>query len=564
MAHKLQELIAERVASGLKRKSIVSCAKWAEMYRIMGPPFAGPWTFRYHPWLREMHECESEIIVGQKSAQVGYTEFALNLAFYSMDIKGIDVLYVLPAKTPDAADFSASRFNPAIESSPHLTRFFSDVQNIGHKRAGRSNLFIRGSKSRSALKSIPVGLIILDELDEMPKENVTLALERTAGQRKKQNLLLSTPTFNDFGINFFYNLSTQEHFFFNCPKCGKLTEMIFPDCMEITADTLSDPKLQGSYLKCKECKTKLWDKYTYQDKWKIINTGKFVPMFPGRESRGFYVNQLLSSALAGNPVEIAAKYLKGLSNPADEQEFYNSSLGLPHIPEGASITDGQIDECRHVGTTFKNGVNQNRRGIITMGVDVGKWLHVQIDEWKLPNRRYTTDLNIEAVPRCLFYTKVHTFEELDQLMIDWNVVHCVIDKMPEHRKAYEFACRFPGHVHLCFYARGVSGKQIHEMKDKITDILDQHTIHVDRTAWLDLRLGRYKRKGIHLPLDISEEYRQQLKALVRVIERDVDGNPTSRYEHSENAQDHYAHASNYSEIAFPFAVSLGESHNIQI
>ena len=118
----------------------------------------------------------------------------------------------------DAADFSASRFNPAIESSTHLTRFFSDVQNIGHKRAGNSNLFIRGSKSRSALKSIPVGLIILDELDEMPKANVTLALERTAGQRKRQNLKLSTPTFNDFGINFFYNLSTQEHFFFICQE----------------------------------------------------------------------------------------------------------------------------------------------------------------------------------------------------------------------------------------------------------------------------------------------------------------------------------------------------------
>src|SRR5437016_57709 len=562
--HLLQNLIAERVASGFKRKSIVSCAKWAESYRIMGNPFPGPWTFNYHPWLKEMHECDCDNIVGQKSAQMGYTEFALNLAFYSMDIKGIDVLYVLPAKTPDAADFSASRFNPAIESSTHLTRFFSDVQNIGHKRAGNSNLFIRGSKSRSALKSIPVGLIILDELDEMPKANVTLALERTAGQRQRQNLKLSTPTFNDFGINFFYNLSTQEHFFFTCPKCKRFTELLFPECLKVTADTLSDPKLKYSYIRCKDCKRKLWDSESYSHKWKDLKTGRFVAAYPGRESRGFYVNQMLSSAIAGNPAELAGKYIKGLSNPSDEQEFYNSALGLPHIPEGASITDEHLVECRKIGTVFKNGVNINRDGIRTMGVDIGKVLHVQIDEWKLPNRRYTTDLNIEAVPKCLYFTKVHDFKELDVLMAEWKIIHCVVDKHPEHRTAYEFACRFPGHVHLCFYARGVSGKQIHEMKDKVTDVLDAYTIHVDRTAWLDLRLGRYKRKAIHLPLDLSEEYKEQLKAMVRILSPDPDGNPVARYDKSENSMDHYGHASTYSEIAFPFAVSLGESHSIQI
>lgn len=70
--HQLQSLIAERVASGLKRKSIVDCAKWAETYRIMGNPFPGRWTFNYHPWLKEMHLCDSQEIVGQKSAQMGF------------------------------------------------------------------------------------------------------------------------------------------------------------------------------------------------------------------------------------------------------------------------------------------------------------------------------------------------------------------------------------------------------------------------------------------------------------------------------------------------------------
>jgi len=122
----------------------------------MGQPFPGPWSFKYHPWAKGMHDCTAEIMVGQKGAQLCYTEVGLNKSYYNIDVLGNSVLYVLPASTPDAADFSTSRFDPALELSPHLASLFSDVKNIGHKRAGSANLFIRGSRSRNQLKSIPV------------------------------------------------------------------------------------------------------------------------------------------------------------------------------------------------------------------------------------------------------------------------------------------------------------------------------------------------------------------------------------------------------------------------
>ena len=152
----------------------------------MGQPFPGPWSFKYHPWIEEMHDAEEEMIVGQKGAQLAFTECVLNKAFFNIDVKGVSVLYVLPANTPDASDFSKARFDPALELSPHLSKLFSHVKNIGHKRAGSANLYIRGSRSRSQLKSIPVGFIILDEVDEMQQANVPLAFERAAGQRTKQ------------------------------------------------------------------------------------------------------------------------------------------------------------------------------------------------------------------------------------------------------------------------------------------------------------------------------------------------------------------------------------------
>ena len=219
--HQLMALLLNNVSSGLRRHSVTTCSQWAEMYRIMGPPFAGKWSFKYHPWLRAIHDDNADIVVCRKGAQLGVTETALNKTFYTIDIKGVSVLYVLPAATPDAADFSSARFDPALELSPHLASLFSDVKNIGHKRAGSANLYIRGSRSRSQLKSVPVGLTILDEVDEMIQDHIPLVFERMAGQMQQQALLISTPTIANYGIDAYYESSTQQLYYFRCPHCTR-------------------------------------------------------------------------------------------------------------------------------------------------------------------------------------------------------------------------------------------------------------------------------------------------------------------------------------------------------
>jgi hypothetical protein len=149
-------------------------------------------------------------------------------------------------------------------------------------------------------------------------------------------------------------------------------------------------------------------------------------------------------------------------------------------------------------------------------------------------------------------------------MRQYRVLVCVIDSQPEHRKSYEFASRFWGNVKLCVYGRGINGKQIVVGRDDHGQIVDEHLVTVDRTSWLDLSLGRFRNKGmLILPVDVPTEYREHLKALVRVYSKDVDGNPVGRYEKGEQRPDHYAHARNYSEIALPFAASFNRSQDIR-
>lgn len=563
--HKLANLFAERIANGLKRRSLTSPSRYAEAVRVMSRPYPGPWTFRYHPWLKEMHDSQAEMNVGQKATQVGFTETVLNITFFKIDVESTDVLYVLPAKTPDAGDFSASRFDSALELSTHLSGLFSDVKNIGHKRAGSTNLYIRGSRSRAGLKSIPAGLIVLDEVDEMDQDNVSLAFDRASGQKTRQYWLISNPTSDNRGINIYYQQSTQEHFFFPCPKCGRQTELIFPECLEITAESIEDPNVNNSYLKCKECHNEL----DHRTKFEWLTDGKWVAEHPNRNtkdnsgSRGFYINHLYSSTVS--PIDLAKSYLRSLRDPAEEQIFWNNKIGVPHIVAGSKLTDHQIESCKGQylnGDLDSIGLRDIRRlsgyHIITMGVDVGKTLHYEIDEWILGNNIHV-DLSENARPRALEIGKTEHFDYLDTLMQKWRVHACVIDANPERRKAFEFASRFRGHVKMCFYGTGIKGKQISEPKEKL---YDEPTITVDRTSWLDLSLGRFRNNTITIPANVSFEYRDHLTCLVRHYDKDSEGHVFCKYIKGSK-DDHYAHSRNYAEIALPFAAHLSNPQSIR-
>lgn len=551
MSLAMLELMRERISNGLKKKAITSASKWACANRVMGSPFAGPWTFEHHPWLRDMHDSRAESNVGQKAAQMGYTETMLNLTFYNIDILRRDCLYVLPAKTPDATDFSAARFAPALELSDYLSRLFSDVQNVGHKRAGAVNLYIRGSRSRGGLKSVPVGFLVLDEVDEMDQDNIPLAAERQSGQVNKQDWKISTPTFDGMGINKYFQESTQEHFFFKCPCCSKHIELLFPESIVITGTEPNEQSLANTHLICTECKGVL----PHDQKVSFLGQGKWVPTKSNTDIRGFYINQLYSPAV--KPSNVANLYLKALVDQAAEQEFYNSKLGQTHTVEGARITDELIMACIGSHKQYYEGYRQTSR-IVTMGVDVGRWLHFEIDEWLIPENAAFNDINTYAKPRILRYGKVASFAELDTLMHEFGVHFSVIDANPDRRLAYAFVQRFYGRAKMCFYSSGVSGR--HTIPSAEVD----QAVNVDRTSWLDCSLGRYHRgtNGIILPIDIDLEYKEHLKAQIRLYLKDKDGNPMGKYMTPDNLQDHYAHARNYAEIALPFAIGVGVTSSI--
>jgi hypothetical protein len=494
-------------------------------------------------------------VVILKAAQMGFTEALLNISFFNIDILRKNVLYVLPTKTPDASDFSSSRFDAALDLAPHLRSLFSSVKNVGHKRAGSANLWLRGSNSRSGLKSNPAPIMVFDEYDEMNQENLVLAEERTSGQigvASWQIFKLSTPTSPEYGVSKYWETSDKRHFLFKCPHCSKYIELLFPDSLIITADSIDDPKIEESHFICIECKQKL----EHEEKKYFLENGVWKPMsLQHTDVTGYHISQLYSSADRARPSRLAKSVIKARSDLLEAQELYNSKLGLPYIAPGHRVTEEELVLAREKSTRIQ--ASPAPKGtLITMGVDIGEpYIYYEIDSWK--NYRFTNDINMSAFCEVIVADKCLSFNELGQLMKQWQVQMAVVDAQPERRLAYEFAQEFYGHVKLCFYAVNISGRLISVDKDDAA-----HKVNVDKVSWLDAALGRFHNGTISIPKDISKEYCEHQRGLVRRYKQNNSGQTVSYYQ--KVGADHLADARCYNEIALPILASFVTNEDIKV
>jgi len=564
MSNLIDEL-KRSIADGLTDRSLTSCSRWAANRRVMGEPFPGPYSWTYHPWVREMHDSNASFNYAMKSAQAGVTEVAINRALYVLDRLRRDVLYVLPTSL-NASDFSKARFATALALSPKLAEIFTDTNTVNLKQAGTNTLYIRGSRGDSNLKSIPVSELFLDEIDEMDQKQIWLALERLSGQVHKHVWGISTPTIPNYGIHKLYMTSTQEHFVFKCPCCSRWTEFVWPDCIEIIGEHVADVRCHESFLKCKECKNKLV--HETKPDWLGTGTWNATAKNANPDIRGFHVNQLYSFTVT--PGELVVAYFRGFGDELANKEFHNSKLGLPFIGDGAKVTDEDLQACvrNHTKDDARPEIGGER--IITMGVDQGKWSYVEVCEWFYD--QYTHDLNAVATAKVLWEGKFYEDEwdqRLDELMREWQVLACVIDADPWPMEARRFAKRFPGYVWLCRYRRGVTAKEI-----SITDDEDGAPLAtVDRTNWLSASLGRFRQpRRIILPRDVSHEYQEHLKAPVRTYEREKKDTKKDQQAKSggnvvatfvSTGPDHFAHARTYAEIALPLVAARETNQDIK-
>ena len=361
----------------------MSVSEWAEQYRILSTQETsspGPWRNDRNPFLIEpmlsltdptIHE-----IVMLAARQMGKSSVFLNYIGWTICINPLPMIMVQP--TGDLAEkFSLERISPMFRDSPCFRGLVPDdksrdsANKILHKQGVGWYLIITGANSTSGIISMPVPILIFDEIDQYPRDLfrqgdvISIAEKMQTNFPNYKTLVASTPTIKDESrIESAYRESTQERWTHQCPICGKWSQFGLrgydkPD--RIVWQTRLD--FETMMMICPHCKTghtrNEWNK----------GGGKYIADNPGHKIRGFHVNAFDHVAVQWE--SIVEEWRK--ANEAAEYgdfslmtTFINSRLAEVWERKGEVVESHVLEERREIyNAEIPDGVC-----VLTMGIDV--------------------------------------------------------------------------------------------------------------------------------------------------------------------------------------------------
>lgn len=445
-----------------------------------------------------------EVLIFCKGSQVGATEVFLCYMLSQLYHSHRNIFYMLPT-ADEVSDFSAARFNPVVEECEILEGAFK-YDNVHHKRCRNANLYLRGGNSPSKIKSVPVSLLIIDELDEISQAVISVVEERLSGSLEKQRILLSTPTLPDVGIWKRYSNSIQYAYFVPCTFCGLFQVFSFEDNLD----------LDKGELHCIKCK-KAW---SHQEKISMVVSGEWRKQREEGDGVGFHISQLYSPTVTTK--EICTKY-KQIEGETQKQVFLNHKLGLPYVAEGARLSGALVDS--RLGSVV--GTKE-----CYIGIDVSQ-----------ANLHYYVLISIHEVGIIIEECGRITWEDLPKLINTWVIRGVVIDANPERhsaRKAQEaLNCS-------CFLALYPPIQTLFSVNQ------DKGLVSIYRTEIIDLIFERFRTDHIMINEKVIkqgeyENLKKHLCSTTRQYREKKEGVFEAFYQ--EVGDDHYLHALCYAEIA---------------
>lgn len=274
----------------------LTVSQWADLYRRLSAESSaepGQWRTDRAPYQREImdaiHDPAVETVVVMSSAQIGKTEFLLNITGYHIDYDPAPILMVMPTKELAEA-YSKDRLAPMIRDTPALQAKVKDVRSrdsgntLLHKKFPGGHITLVGANSPSGLASRPIRILLADEVDRFPisagteGDPLTLAEKRTKTFWNKKKVFVSTPTVKGVSrIETAFLNSSREEWCLPCPNCGEYQPL-----------TWAQIHFEDVTHRCLCCGTR-----HNEFKWKA-GEGKWVAKEPAARVRGFHLSGLIS------------------------------------------------------------------------------------------------------------------------------------------------------------------------------------------------------------------------------------------------------------------------------
>ncbi len=482
-------------------------------------------------------------VVIKKGPQEGVSEFAICLAFTMAGEYGQGVYYVMPKY--DLRDkFVQERINRTIMAcnrySYRLQQAPGAADSLHMKHFGvNGTLIFVGSNVPGDFVSFTVDLAIIDEVNQCDSENLGMIEDRQAGHTSKRNkVLISTPTVENKGISYEYEMSDQRKWFIPCPNCGEwqaptwYEHVMRPGSLSGAYQLADQEWVAGSpndiRILCKFCDHPM----------NRLVDGEWRPTNQGSPTVGFHITKIISAAT--RILDCYKLYRKGLNNPRNQQLFWNY-IGEDFSAEGSKITDKVMEEAASISPYPRPSVV---KGACTAGVDVGKILNMVIDSYDHDHRR-----------RLVFGDSVPLdLNTVVDLWAKYNVRCAVIDCRPETDFVRRLKERLntPGKtvVWSCEYLQD-------NVREPRWDYVEAH-VQIDRTTAMDRSFAALQAGARLLPTDWRNidggAFAKQMKVPTRVLER--------RQKRDvwvwDKGVDHYRHADTYAWLASTIGGGQGE------
>lgn len=452
-------------------------------------------------------------MVLSKASQVGGTTWAILRSIHAC-LSGLNVGYYFPTKT-DVLEFSKSRVGPLVADNPFLLKELRDTDTAGLKRIGDAHLYLRGMQSSIGMKSIPLDMLVFDELDEASPDAKALARERLSHSDYRRIIELSNPSLPGYGIDESYLESDQRHWTLKCLSCGKWTapDKAFPTKLGEEVRVIAEREDGTCHLACVSCGGEL-----------DPSVGEWVADYPSRPIHGYRISQLFSSKI--DPAEILREYRKTY-NP---ERFYTLKIGIPWVDVENKLSTHEV-----LALCGDSGLLPSSVQECTMGVDTGRELHVVVSRRRSPRGK---DLTREVI----WIGTVQSYEELDGFMKRYKISRCVIDALPEIHATRAFAERHRGRVWLNYFNDGQKGSYKWDH--------DQHIVQVNRTEALDAAKRGIRDGAVALPrrVPLLEEFAEHLASDAKKLIEDEETGAKS-YRYIRTGTNHYSLAFTYDWIA---------------
>lgn len=511
-----------------------------------------PMRFRDRPYLVELYRDLPNIegVDVCKGVQTGVSELLLLFALERAGWSGKIAAYVLP--TYSVRDrFVQRRVNPLLQSVPEYRALLGGPERSGKagnlklKRFGTGAMLFLGSNTPGDFVEFSADVLIVDEFDQCDPMNLSKARDRLRESSNPQFIRIGNPTLPSTGIAGIYDKSDRRSWFSRCSKCGHWQTIGWLSHVVHKLDSgtwaLRDPEARPVCEKC----GRGFDR--------AEKTGAWVARHPDRARRGYRLSRL--DALSEDYNSLFQEWVDAQGDSAALATFYTSVLGEPFEFSGARITVEMLADAAVGSALDYSGSSEYSDQVVTMGVDVGSVLNVSIS---VVEEVEDESGETRTVRRAVFVGAFRTFDEVADAIHRYRVSTCVIDAMPETRKAKELRDQFQGNdcqVWLCRFAPTV---RVGTHQYGLRQDWREQVVTVDRTQVFDATFDDLREGRREFPEDVFTVlgWREQMRAPVRVLNE-----ARSRIVWTEgSAPDHYRLADVYDRIAFDLAMSGGSYH----